>query len=57
MKEGIPIIDAVVEDLKSVGEKLGVKFISRSKSYVSMIRCGSKTLDSLYKFLILITHQ
>jgi len=28
MKEGIPIIDAVVEDLKSVGEKLGVKFIS-----------------------------
>ena len=50
MKEGIPIIDAVVEDLKSVGEKLGVKFISRSKSYVSMIRCGSKTPDSLYKF-------
>jgi LDH2 family malate/lactate/ureidoglycolate dehydrogenase len=28
MKEGIPIIDAVVADLKQVGEKLGNEFIS-----------------------------
>jgi LDH2 family malate/lactate/ureidoglycolate dehydrogenase len=28
MKKGIPVIDAVVDDLKNVGEKLGVKFIS-----------------------------
>jgi L-2-hydroxycarboxylate dehydrogenase (NAD+) len=28
MKEGIPIIDAVVEDLKNVGKKLGVQFTS-----------------------------
>jgi LDH2 family malate/lactate/ureidoglycolate dehydrogenase len=27
LKEGIPIIDAVVDDLKNVGEKLGIKFI------------------------------
>jgi len=26
MKEGIPIIDAVADDLKKVGEKLGVDF-------------------------------
>ena len=28
MKEGIPVIDAVVDDLKNVGEKFGIKFIS-----------------------------
>jgi len=28
MKEGIPIPDAVAEDLRKVGEKLGVKFIN-----------------------------